>query len=137
MFTQLSSNVLHNVMKRVLKLGRLTAPIFLSSCYRDSCQPSPCSVVIVHGNVFQEQDLSIECCRRVLLGAACLALKDSEKTNNSLIFFPLSLMHDSLAVLSEFTEYPLCRKQAVQTEYMITHCLEGVQGPSCACINSS
>lgn len=46
-------------------------------------------------------------------------------------------MRDSLTVLSESTEYPLCKKQAIQTEYMITHCLEGIQGPSCACINSS
>lgn len=71
----------------------------------------------------------------MLLGAAW---KESEKTNNTLIFFlSLSLMRDSLTVLSESTEYPLRKKQAIQTEYMITHCLEGIQGPSCACINSS
>lgn len=79
----------------------------------------------------------MERCRCLLLGAACLARKDSEKTNNTLIFLSLSLMRDSLTVLSESTEYPLCKKQAIQTKYMITHCLEGIQGPSCACINSS
>lgn len=46
-------------------------------------------------------------------------------------------MRDSLTVFSESTEYPLCKKHAIQTEYMRTHCLEGIQGPSCACINSS
>lgn len=46
-------------------------------------------------------------------------------------------MCDSLIVLSKSTEYPLCKKQAIQTEYMLTHCLEGIQGPSRACISSS
>lgn len=80
--------------------------------------------------------LSIELCC-ALLWAACLAWKDSEKTHTTLVFLSLSLMRDSLTVLSECAEYQLCKKQAIQTEYMITHCLEGIQEPSCACINSS
>lgn len=55
--TQLSSG-LHDMMKGVPKLGRMTAPVFLSSCHRDSRQPSPWSLVIVRGYVFQEQDLT-------------------------------------------------------------------------------
>lgn len=80
--------------------------------------------------------LSVECCC-VLLEESCLAWRGSEKTNNTLIFLSPSLMCDSLTVLSKSTEYPLCKKQAIQTEYMLTHCLEGIQGPSCACISSS
>lgn len=46
-------------------------------------------------------------------------------------------MYDSLTVFSESTEYLLCKKQAIQKKYMITHCLEGIQGPNSACVSSS
>lgn len=103
----------------------------LSSCHHDSFTVVSGYSTWIHilGEI---ADQASSVCTK---GVARLAWKSSEKTNTLIFVF----FFDSwqLECSQWIYTYPTVHQQDTQTGYMVTPCLEGVQGPSCAFIGSS